>query len=296
MYEQARNFNQILLEAMDAHADQACFQVRWGRLYQPVSYRRFRTLTFRLTNFFRQQGITRVAIIADNCLEWMVAYLSCLLAGGAVVPLRTSLAPEMLQSILRDSGAHLVVLNDPVHLETLLKGTKPDTEDGLPDLKSILVIDGGEVSEEPLPNVIPIKSLLSANATPSPEELKSLQAFAKSIGPQTMATISYGFTQTDRPKGAVFGHAQRLATMRHMAEWLTFNQDDTAFTPGPWSEAPSLMATLHYFLSGIANTIVEKDASVGDSMEQTSPTIMLATPHSFKRIYDEVMANVARLH
>ena len=100
MDEQIKNLNQLLLAAMDAYARQTCFRIKRGRYYQSISYRRFQTLVFRLTAFFLGQGVVRIAIAVDNCLEWMTAYVACLLSGGSVVPLRPSLAPDMLLTIL----------------------------------------------------------------------------------------------------------------------------------------------------------------------------------------------------
>jgi long-chain acyl-CoA synthetase len=296
MIEQARNLNQALLAAMDTHVERVCFQVRRGRHHQSISYRRFRTLTFRLTDFFRQRGVSRVAIVADNCLEWMVAYVASLLAGGIVLPLRTSLAPETLQFILQNSGAHLVVLRDEEHLQTILSSLDPGADIYLPDLETILVIGDERQDEEDLsPTVISMNTVLYETATPSLEEREAIRSHAKSVAPQAIASISYVISETGGTKGAVFDHAQRLAAMRHMDQWFTFDEDDVAFTLGPWSEAANRMATLHYFLSGITNAVTGSDDPAGECMQQTSPTIMFATPHSFERIYDEIMTKVTRM-
>jgi long-chain acyl-CoA synthetase len=296
MIEQAKNLNQVLLAAMDTHVERVCFQVRRGRHHQIISYRRFRTLTFRLTDFLRQRGISRVAIVADNCLEWMITYIASLLSGGIVLPLRTSLAPETLQFILQNSGAHLVVLRDREHLQTILSSLGPDADAPLLDLKAVLVIDAGGQDEGELgPQVISMDTVLYEATSPSSEEREAIRFHAESVAPEAVASISYVISETGRPKGAVFDHAQRLAAMRHIGQWFTFDDDDVAFTLGPLSEAANRLVALHYFLSGITNVITGSDAPVGECMEQTSPTIMVATPHSFERIYDEIMTKVTRL-
>ncbi len=91
MNGQTENLNQALLAAMETHARQTCFRIKRGRRYQSIPYRRFQRMAFRLAGYFHRQGASngeRVAIIADNPLEWMVVYVACLLSGGAVVPLR----------------------------------------------------------------------------------------------------------------------------------------------------------------------------------------------------------------
>jgi long-chain acyl-CoA synthetase len=116
MDEQAKNLNQALLAAMDTYAGRTCLQVKQSRRYQNISYRRFQALAFRMAKFFRHQGIVngeRVAIVIDNCLEWMVCYVACLLSGGVIVPLPTTVSPYMLRFILQDSGARLAILQEP---------------------------------------------------------------------------------------------------------------------------------------------------------------------------------------
>ena len=115
MIEQVKNLNQAILGAMDIHAGRTCFLVKRGSRYQDISYGRFKTLTLQMVHFFRRQGLStgdRVAIVADNSLEWMVTYIACLFAGGVAVPLRTSLTPAMLHFILQDTGAGLAILQE----------------------------------------------------------------------------------------------------------------------------------------------------------------------------------------
>jgi long-chain acyl-CoA synthetase len=291
--ERAKNLNQVLLAAMDAYAGQTCFQVKRDRRhYQNISYRRFQTLAFRLTSFLRRQGISRVAIVADNCLEWMIAYVACLLSGGAVVPLRTSLAPDTLRFILRDSSVRLVVLKDAEHVQTIAASLASDADDRLPDLKTVLAIHDGE---DLPPGVISTDAVLAEIGAPTLEERETIRSHAESVAPQSLASIAYVTSETGRVKGAVFDHAQSLAAMQHIAQWFTFDEDDLAFTLGSWSEIPNLLATLHYFLSGIPNAVIEEHRSVGESMQQASPTVMLTTPHAFERIHDEIMSQVTRM-
>jgi len=296
MDEQARNLNQALLAAMDAYPRRTCFQIKQGTHYRSTSYRRFQTLAFRLSDFFGRQGVSRVAIVADNCLEWMVAYVACLLSGGVVVPLRITLAPDTLRFILQDSGSDLVVLQDRDHLQAILDHMASDDGDRLPDLKAVLVVGDVLADEvESLPSVTPMNTVLADTASPTPEKQETIRSHAESMPPQALSSLNYVIRETGKPKGATFDHARNLAALRYVAEWLDLDEDDVAFTLGPWSEAPNLIASLHYFLSGIVNVVIGAGESAGESMQQTSPTLMLAPPHSFEHIYDEVLGKVAQM-
>ena len=289
MSEPAPNLNHALLAAIDTYAERTCFQVKRGRGYQSVSYRQFQTLAFRLASFFCRYGLSegeRVAIIADNCLEWMVAYVACLLPGGVAVPLPTSLSPDMLSFVLRDSGARLAVVHDERQSHVL------DSIAGeLPDLDTVLALD-----KEALLGAFPMATVLSRAVTA--QEVKDIRLSAESIAPQALAAIHYTAGETDMPRGAVFDHAQRLAAMQHLSEWLALNEDDLVFTMYPWSHARSLDIALHCFLSGVANFAEDPSESykvIIEDMQQTGPTVALMTPASFEVFYNATMAEMSQL-
>jgi len=282
MSEEMKSLNRCLLAAMNSYAEQACFQIKRGGHYQNVSYRRFQARVFRTIRFFRSQGIVqgeRVAIVADNSLEWMVTYVACLLSGGVAVPLRSSLPPDTLRFILQDCGARLAILQEPRHLQNLISHP-------LPSLNTILQVN---YPEEPLEGIISMSAIF-AETSPPPDELESIRIHAENIPAHALATMHYVMSETGQLRGAMFDHGQAAAAMRNMAEWLKLDQDDLAFTITPWSEAASLAASLYYFLSGIPNALVESHETVADNMQLVSPTIMLSVPYGWEGFYEAFTA------
>jgi len=51
----------------------------------------------------------RVAILMDNCPEYIISYFAILRSGGVAVPLNTFLTPEELSFILNDSGSRMLI-------------------------------------------------------------------------------------------------------------------------------------------------------------------------------------------
>lgn len=294
MDEQIANLNQAFFKAVSRCAKQTCFKVKRGARYQDVSYRRFHILTMHTAQMFRRQGLQvgdRVAIVAENSLEWMTVYIACLLVGGVAVPVRTSITPEMLHYILKDSGAAMVVAHDKDHVQMLFSADHATISANLPALKAIFTIN---TATEALPGVLEINQMLFKTAPPTPEEQEIIQAHAESIAPAALAYIFYVASETGQPKGAVFDHGQAVTTLRNLAQWLTFEEDDVAFTLRPWNEAPSLLVSLHYFVSGITNALPENYGAVLEQMQQASPTVMLTVPYSFERFYEGYMEWVAQ--
>ncbi len=287
MNQQASTLNQALLGAMDAFAHQSCFQIKLGQKYQSISYRQLQNLTFEIARFFNANGIIngeRVVIAADNSLEWMATYLACLFSGGVAVPLHVTLAPNTLQFVLQDTGARLALLQEPEHLRHVSNNQK-----NLPNLKHILTIS----KTDPLPNVTPLGEIVSDAPLVGQAETV-IRTLAQNISPQTLASIWYVPGESGLPKGAVFEQGQHATTLQHMAQWLTFDDDELALTIRPWSEPVSLLVSWRYLLAGVANVLAQNEESVIENMQQTSPTLMLSVPYGSELFYEEYMARLAR--
>ena len=192
------------------------------------------------------------------------------------------------------------MLQDRDHLQAILDDMASDDSDRLPDLKAILAVGdvlAGEV--ESLPGVTPMNTVLADTAFPTPEKQKAIRSQAESMPPQALSSLNYVIRETGKPKGAMFDHARNLAALRYVAGWFDLDKDDVAFTPGPWSEAPNLVASLHYFLSGIVNVVIGAGDSAGESMQQTidlavdlnldEAMFSLTTPFPGTRLWDELV-------
>ncbi len=288
-----KTFNQAVLAAIDTHIDKLCFQTDQGGVYDMVSYREFQTLAFRLARFFTNQGLTpgdRVALVAPNSHVWMASYVACLMCEGVAVPLDLSLAPLTLHRILKESGASLALLDDQTHLDHLLSVWSPANPRDLSKLNTVLIISEEFVT---LPDVTSLDAVL-AEPLPTPEEEATFRINAESIAPHARAAIHYVIDNDGQSKGAVFTQAQLEAGVRHLAEWLIFEDDELAFTIGPWSSLSSLIVGHHYFRSGIPNALCNNFEGITHDMRQTSPTIMFAVPYALQLFYDAYMERVAK--
>ncbi|MCB0209978.1 MAG: AMP-binding protein [Anaerolineae bacterium] len=279
MSQPTLSLNHRLLAVMDTRADRACFQIKKRGRYQSVHYTTFQKRVFRLLKFFQGQNLQsgeRVAIIADNSVDWMVIYVACMLSGLVAVPLRTTLPVETLHTILQETGTCLAVVQE----EELVRFIS--TNNTLPELKTMLVTNSALASP---PWILPIEAIF-ADTLPPPDEIQAFCARAERISPHALAVIKYVPSENGRPVGAMFNHAQLSLTMRHMAHWLNFEEDDVAFTIMQWTESPNLLTALHYFLMGVPNALLESLENLADNMRETSPTVMLDIPYTYEKFYE----------
>lgn len=291
MKQQPQSFNHFILSAMDDYADQICFKIKQHGHYQPISYSWFQEMSFRLVKFFQNQGLAagdRVALVADNSLEWILTYMAALLAGGAVVPLRTSLPVETLRFILNDCQARFIVLQTREHIEAITASLQADAISPLPHIQTVLVTPNDQTN----PDLLSIEAILYQNTALTAQEQTDFRAIATAVETTALFSINYVTSETGQHKGAVFDHGRILATMGHLADWLIFEEDDLVFTSRPWSEAANLWLTVYCFISGMTNALSDTPETAVDSMRQLTPTIMLTIPYGLERFYEACMAQI----
>jgi long-chain acyl-CoA synthetase len=131
--------------------------------------------------------------------------------------------------------------------------------------------------------------------SPTLEEWQTFRQEAEKIGPETTASIVYAPGETGEQRGAVFDQAQILAALQSMAQWLTFEEKEVAFTLRPWSESSSLISTLYYFVSGVPNALMESPDKTVENMQQTMPTLMFGTPYGYEVFHEECMKLLTEL-
>ncbi len=73
----------------------------------------------------------RVAILMENCPEYIISYFAILRCGGIAVPVNTFLTPDEISYILNDSGSEILIYGAgfSAHVETIKKS--------MPDLKEV---------------------------------------------------------------------------------------------------------------------------------------------------------------
>ncbi|MFT4213911.1 MAG: long-chain fatty acid--CoA ligase [Microbacterium sp.] len=162
-----------------------------------VSYGELADRTDRLSGLLRRAGIRRgdrVAILAENCPEFLMTLFAAAQLGAVFVPINTRLAAPEIEHILRDSGARLLIHGtelterlaavDPAVAPQRLRIGPRGADAASPDAASHLdaLLDGAERGH-------------ASGHTDAP------------TAPDDPAMIQYTSGTTGKAKGAVLSHA-----------------------------------------------------------------------------------------
>ncbi len=156
-----------------------------------ITHRQFAERVFRLANALRRRGLRRghrVAVLAQNCPQYMEIYAAGELGGWATVTLNYRLAAPEISYILADSRPHALIYE-----ADLADRLQPES---LQTLQHVFVIRGnGDGTDYE-------KALAREDADPPPPL----------VTPDDTAFLIYTSGTTGRPKGVMLDHRGQMCS------------------------------------------------------------------------------------
>jgi len=160
------------------------------------------------------QGVTkgdRVALILENCLEYVISYYGVTKAGGVVAPLNTDLKPDGLRPLLGELTPKVVISSS--RFERILKATDLSTF----KVQALLLRDPKLKWSFALFPVLPLDDLISD------EESSNLGI---QIEESALASIIYTSGSTGKPKGVMLSHCNIVSNTHSICQYLYLTEKD----------------------------------------------------------------------
>jgi long-chain acyl-CoA synthetase len=218
----------------------------------------------------------RVAILAENSPQWVIADQAVLGMGGVVVPLYTTIAAEETAHILNDSGARLIAIKGAEALKKILA-----LAPSIPKLERIVVL-ASEAGPQAEAGALPIASLEAMSAAaPMP---------AIDGGRDDLATLIYTSGTTGPTKGAMLTHGNLLGNCEGSLNALELDERDVVLSFLPI--AHSFERTAGYYtptMCGGTIAYAEGLTQIAQDLQAIRPTVFLVVPRLLEVVYNRVM-------
>jgi long-chain acyl-CoA synthetase len=252
------------------YPDKTAIQMKVGDHYQRYTYRELIAAVASAAQGLAEQGIKkgdRVALLSENRLEWVFAYLSVVALGAVIVPMDAQLTDNEVAVLLRSSGARAICLSAACR-EKLPKGGE------------LLVIsfDPGEG--------LSFSSLLTVH---SDAELPQAPAA------DDLAALLYTSGTTGDPKGVMLSHGNLASNAQSLIKFNILRIEDNLLCILPLHHTYPSMACIVLPLSqGTTVTYLNslKGPDIMQCMQETGVNAMLGVPQFFvglrRAIFDEL--------
>jgi long-chain acyl-CoA synthetase len=221
-----------------------------------------------------------VAILSDNCPEWVIVDQAALGLGAVVVPLYTTSGVDETRHVLNDSGAKLVAANGP-ELVTKLLGLASST----PAVSGIIAMHRGAETRAASNGTPPVTTIAAASA--------EAPAGIAEGSREDLATIIYTSGTTGMSKGVMLTHGNILSNCEDSLDALGLNDRDTTLSFLP--VAHSFERTAGYYavmMGGGTIAYAEGLTQIAANLLEIEPTVVLTVPRLLEVIYSRVMKTV----
>lgn len=220
----------------------------------------------------------RVAILSENRPEWPVADIASLLLGAVTVPLYTTLTAEQTASQLRDSGCRIIFLSSQRQLDKVLSIASQT------QLEKIVVMDSLELLAQAAPLVECI--LMAHVLREAPAALSvEIEAQARAIVPDDLATIVYTSGTTGVSKGAMLTHGNIASNISCSLDEFTIRPGDISISFLPLCHITARHVDFAMLYRGVTLAYCPFIERLADVLLQVRPTTFVAVPRVYEKIY-----------
>ena len=250
------------------------------RLAAPEVARRVAGLAKGLAALGVRKG-DRVALLCGDRPEWHLVDFACLHLGALDVPIYPTLLAAQARAILTDSGARMVVAENPEQLAKVL-----EVRGSCPELKEVLLIDGDA------PPGVRTLALCAVDLAQGEAEA-FFESCRTQVQPEDLATLIYTSGTTGEPKGVMLTHDNFVFDAYYSASVMPWPGGETALAFLPLSHVLERLVDYTYFLRGLTIAycgILE----TADAMRRVRPHLFTAVPRFYEKVYDRVMHEVAQ--
>ncbi|MFG3204843.1 AMP-dependent synthetase/ligase [Streptomyces sp. NPDC048192] len=225
----------------------------------------------------------RVALASSTRVEWILADLGIMCAGGATTTVYPQTNADESAFILSDSESRVLIAEDAAQVA---KAVEKRAE--LPDLTKVVVIDPAGVEAGDW--VITLAELERRGAAYLETHPQLIKERVGAIAREQLATLIYTSGTTGRPKGVRLPHDNWAYMAKAIAATGLVTMDDVQYLWLPLAHVFGKVLTSGQIEVGHVTAVDGRVDKIIENLPVVKPTYMAAVPRIFEKVYNGVAA------
>ncbi|MBZ0202846.1 MAG: long-chain fatty acid--CoA ligase [Ignavibacteria bacterium] len=265
--------------------------------YTSLSGKKLKELVYHLSHSLSGFGLKpgdKAAIISESRFEWVISDFACVSNRLVSVPVYPTMTSQQIKYILEHSESKICFVSTKLMYE---KVNAVFSE--LPHLKKIIIYNKLLNEAEHTVNFEDLIYVEIIHGKVPYDEKKADEYFeecSKKTDPEELFTIIYTSGTTGNPKGVCLSHRNVLANIKQCTDSFPVDSTDRFLSFLPLAHTYERTGGYYVPLSkGAQIYYAENIDRLAVNMTEARPTIVLAVPMLFTRIYSRVMKNIESL-
>ena len=248
---------------------------KWCALTSTQVQERVDDLAVALREIAKVAPGERVALIAENSADWLIADFAILTAGLVVVPIFATQAFDQVEYILAHSEAKLIFV-DKMPLAEKIRAE-------IPNAPQVIVFEGQGYA-----------SLASFETGGRQQRAKAridARSYSAGLDPDTMAVLIYTSGTTGQPKGVMLSHTNITAnvTASFGYGFENISKNESVLSVLPFSHIYEHHIAYGYFLARVAFHVCHTPDELLADLRDVRPVFMSAVPRIFERVVSGIV-------
>ena len=284
--ERAQSFGHLFVERVAKTPNGEAYRYLVGGEWTSLTWTQTKDRVFRIAAGLIDLGVQpqqRVAIAATTRIEWILADLATMCAGGATTSVYPSTAAPDVAFILGDSESVVVFAENEAQAEKV-RGAD------LPALLAIVLFDGPAAQDAAGSRVptLTLDELMARGKERLAAEPDVVDKRLAGTNPEDLATLIYTSGTTGRPKGVRLVHANWTYEGSAVAALNILTPQDVQYLWLPMSHVLGKVLSAVQFELGFSTAVDGDLTKIVENLAVIKPTFMGGAPRIFEKVHTKV--------
>ncbi|HYV45401.1 MAG TPA: long-chain fatty acid--CoA ligase [Myxococcaceae bacterium] len=275
---------ELFLARLQKTPQQIAFQTPEGKAWRDWSWQQIGDRVRDIAMGLRALGLQdeqRCSIASGTRLEWVLADLGILCAGGATTTIYPSSTPDDTAYIINDSESVFVFAENQEQIDKLRSQRKD-----LAGVKKVIAFDPPKDKDD---WVITLQDLEATGQKAHQADPQAYERHARAVRKDSLAVLVYTSGTTGRPKGVELVQDCWIYEAQAIEQLNLLRPDDVQYLWLPLSHVFGKVLEVAQIHSGFRTAIDGRVDKLVENLAVVKPTFVCAVPRIFEKVHNRVV-------